>query len=65
MADKNRTHTTHTRYRTPHDIFNQLGQEFPDGYYIDNGNGDQPATTFWFCVRVMDVEFTWFKEMKQ
>jgi len=56
MADKNRTHTTHTQYYTQEGDFRSLEERFPEGYYKKCSK----STSEWFTVVVMDIEFTWF-----
>jgi hypothetical protein len=54
MADKNRTHTTHTQYYTQEGDFRALCKAYPDGNYKKTENSE------WFQLVVMDIEFTWF-----
>jgi len=59
MADRNRTHTTHTRYNTQQGDFDLLGELYAEGTYKNS----ETAPTKWFSVVIMDVEFTWFCEL--
>ena len=59
MADKKRTHTTHTQYYTNAKDFKALGKIYPDGHYRKCSQGPNE----WFQLVVMDVEFTWFLDV--
>lgn len=59
MADKNRTHTTHTQYYTQKGDFRLLFERYPEGTYFKCSK----SPSEWFSLYVMDVEFTWFLDV--